>query len=46
MSSARRSAIARQMLGGEGRLALDANDVWPTVADVLRATEQLLLYDP
>lgn len=41
-----RVRLVRQMLGAEGRLALDANNAWATVADALRATERFLPYDP
>ena len=36
----------REMIGPEGRLALDANNAWTTLVDALRAAERFAPYDP
>jgi D-arabinonate dehydratase len=41
-----RVALVRQILGPEGRLALDANSAWSNLVDAQRAAERFAPYDP
>lgn len=43
---AARVAVARELLGLDGILLLDANNAWQDVASALRAIKPLLEYDP
>jgi len=41
-----RVRLVREMIGPEGRLALDANNAWSSLIDALRAAERFAAYDP
>jgi D-arabinonate dehydratase len=41
-----RVRLAREMIGPEGRLALDANNAWTHLIDAQRAAERFAKYDP
>lgn len=41
-----RVRLAREMIGPEGRLALDANNAWSSLLDAVRAAERFAPYDP
>ena len=43
---AARVRLAREMIGPEGRLALDANNAWSNLIDALRAAERFSPHDP
>ena len=38
--------LVREMIGPEGRIALDANNAWSNLIDALRAAERFAAYDP
>jgi L-alanine-DL-glutamate epimerase-like enolase superfamily enzyme len=41
-----RVRLAREMVGPDGRVALDANNAWSNLLDALRAAERFAAYDP
>ena len=41
-----RVRLVREMIGPEGRIALDANNAWSSLIDALRAAERFATYDP
>ncbi len=43
---AARVKLVREMIGPEGRVALDANNAWTSLIDALRAAERFAPYDP
>jgi D-arabinonate dehydratase len=45
-TDAARVRLAREMIGPEGRLALDANNAWSNLVDAVRAAERFAPYDP